>query len=173
MLDEELIVLGKIVSVHGIRGALKVYSFTDPIDNILDYKSWILRREHELITAKLQNGRLQGKVLVVQLDDLADREQARTYIGFEICIPRRELPSLEADEYYWHQLQGLKVITQQGQLLGLVDHLLETGANDVLVVKPCVGSIDDKERLLPYIGQCVLSVDLQTGELRVDWDAEF
>ena len=70
-------------------------------------------------------------------------------------------------------MEGLKVIDQQGQLLGKIDHLLETGANDVMVVKPCIGSLDDRERLLPYIEQCVLSIDLAAGEMRVDWDADF
>lgn len=173
MSSDELIVLGKIVSVHGLQGAVKIYSFTDPIDNILSYKTWILRREAESITVKLTSGRLQGKILVAQLDGLTDREVARTYAGFEICVARKELPVLETDEYYWHQLQGLKVINQQNQCLGLVDHLLETGANDVLVVRACADSIDKQERLLPYIDQCVLSIDLAKGELYVDWDAEF
>lgn len=70
-------------------------------------------------------------------------------------------------------MEGLKVIDQGGQLLGVIDHLLETGANDVMVVKPCAGSLDDRERLLPYTGQCVLSIDLAAGEMRVDWDADF
>ncbi len=173
MLEKELVVLGKIVSVHGIRGAVKVYSFTDPIDNILDYKNWILRRENEQTTVKLQSGRLQGKVLVAELQGLTDRDEARSLVDSEICIYRDELPELASDEYYWYQLQGLKVTNQQGQLLGQVDHLLETGANDVLVVKPCINSIDDRERLLPYIDQCVLNIDLTAGELQVDWDAEF
>jgi 16S rRNA processing protein RimM len=83
------------------------------------------------------------------------------------------LPDLTEDEYYWYQLQGLSVIDQLGQLLGTIDHLLETGANDVMVVKPCQGSLDDRERLLPYTAQCVLAVDLDAGEMRVEWDADF
>ena len=83
------------------------------------------------------------------------------------------MPDLAEDDYYWYQLQGLKVIDLQEQLLGTVDHLLETGANDVMVVKPCAGSLDDRERLLPYTAQCVLKVDLAAGEMRVDWDADF
>jgi len=104
---------------------------------------------------------------------LTDREVARTYADFEICIPRSELPPLTGEEYYWYQLQGLKVINQLGQVLGRVDHLLETGANDVLVVKPCDGSLDDRERLLPYTDPCVLKVDLEAGEMHVEWDADF
>jgi 16S rRNA processing protein RimM len=70
-------------------------------------------------------------------------------------------------------LEGLNVINQDGQLLGRIDHLLETGANDVMVVKPCAGSLDDRERLLPYTEQCVLSIDLDAGEMRVEWDVDF
>jgi len=170
---EDLIVIGKIVSVHGVRGDVKVYSFTDPIDNLLNYRRWTLRRGAEVKQVELVKGRLQDKILVATLTGLSDREEARTYADFEICIPRSELPALTGDEYYWYQLQGLTVINQLGQLLGRVDHLLETGANDVLVVKPFDGSLDDRERLLPYTDQCVMAVDLDAGEMRVEWDADF
>lgn len=171
--SEELIVLGKITSVHGVRGEVKVYSFTDPIDNLLDYCRWTLRRDSETRQVEVSRGRLQGKVLVAKLKGLDDREEARTLAGFDICVPRSELPGLSEGEYYWYQLEGLKVIDQAGQMLGRIDHLLETGSNDVMVVKPFPGSLDDRERLLPYTGQCVLSVDLEAGEMRVDWDADF
>ena len=170
---KDLLVIGKIVSVHGVKGEVKVYSFTDPIDNVLDYRHWTLRRDGEVKQVELARGRLQGRVLVAKIQGLDDREVARTYAGFEICVPLDELPDLDDGEFYWHQLQGLKVITQQQQLLGVVDHLLETGANDVMVIKPCIGSLDDRERLLPYTEQCVLKVDLAAGEVQVDWDADF
>ncbi|VXB35630.1 Ribosome maturation factor RimM [Pseudomonas sp. 8AS] len=170
---EDLIVLGKITSVHGVRGEVKIYSFTDPIDNLLDYSQWTLRRDGEVKQVELVSGRLQGKVLVAKLKGLDDREVARTFAGFDICVPRALLPDLAEDEFYWYQLEGLKVIDQLGQLLGKIDHLLETGANDVMVVKPCAGSLDDRERLLPYTAQCVLKVDLAAGEMQVEWDADF
>jgi len=88
-------------------------------------------------------------------------------------VPRNLFPELTDGEYYWYQLEGLKVIDGLGQLLGKVDHLLETGASDVMVVKPCAGSLDDRERLLPYTEQCVLAVDLVAGEMKVEWDADF
>jgi 16S rRNA processing protein RimM len=132
---DDLIVIGKIYSVHGVRGEVKVYSFTDPTENLLQYKTWTLKREGNVKQVELVSGR--------------------------------------GSEYYWYQLEGLKVIDQLGQLLGKVDHLLETGANDVMVVKPCAGSLDDRERLLPYTAQCVLAVDLAAGEMKVDWDADF
>ncbi|MVW75177.1 ribosome maturation factor RimM [Pseudomonas sp. R-22-3w-18] len=170
---EDLVVLGKIVSVHGIKGEVKVYSFTDPITNVLDYRRWTLKRDNEVKQVDVASGRLQGKVLVAKLKGLDDREVARTFAGFEICVPRSELPELSDDEFYWYQLEGLKVIDQAGQLLGKVDHLFETGANDVMVVKPCADSLDDRERLLPYTAQCVLAIDLAAGEMQVDWDADF
>jgi 16S rRNA processing protein RimM len=172
--EEDLVVLGKIVSVYGVRGEVKVYSFTDPLDNLLDYRQWTLRREGEVRQVRLVKGSLHGKVLTAKLKDLDDREEARALSGFEICIPRNELPGLDDGDYYWYQLEGLKVINQEGQLLGMVDHLLETGSNDVMVVKPCVGSLDDRERLLPYVlEQFVKTIDLAAGEMRVDWDADF
>lgn len=170
---DELIVLGKIFSVHGVRGEVKVYSFTDPLDNVLDYPRWTLTRDGEVKQVEVASGRVQGKFLVVKLKGLDDRDVARTYAGFDIRVPASELPELEDDEFYWHQLEGLSVINQDGHLLGKVDHLLETGANDVMVVKPCAGSLDDRERLLPYTEQCVQAIDLDAGEMRVDWDADF
>ena len=170
---EDLIVLGKITSVHGVRGEVKIYSFTDPIDNLLGYPAWTLKRDGEVKQVELVSGRLQGKILVAKLKGLDDREVARTFAGFDICVPRALLPDLDDGEYYWHQLEGLKVIDLQGQQLVRLDHLLETGSNDVMVVKPCPGSLDDRERLLPYTEQCVQRIDLASGEMQVIWDAEF
>jgi 16S rRNA processing protein RimM len=171
--EDNLIVIGRITSVHGIRGEVKIYSFTDPIDNLLDYRRWTLRRDGDTREVELVRGRLQGKVLVAKLRGLDDREEARALAGFDILIPRGQLPDLDDGEFYWYQLEGLKVIDQAGQLLGRIDHLLETGANDVMVVKACSGSLDDRERLLPYTAQCVLKVDLDAGEMHVGWDADF
>ncbi len=170
---DDLVVLGKIGAVHGVRGEVKVHSFTETMESLLDYPVWQLRRGQEVKQVKLVSGRLQGKSLVAKIEGLDDREIARTFTGYEICVQRSELPELADDEFYWHQLEGLKVINQDQQLFGIVDHLLETGANDVLVVKPCAGSFDDQERLLPYTEQCVQSVDLLAGEMHVEWDADF
>ncbi|EXF94842.1 16S rRNA-processing protein RimM [Pseudomonas fluorescens HK44] len=171
---DDLIVIGKIYSIHGVRGEVKVFSFTDPIGNLLDYKTWTLKREGDVRQVELVSGRVHnGKFLVTKLKGLDDREEARLLAGFEICVPRNLFPDLTDGEYYWYQLEGLKVIDHLGQLLGKIDHLLETGSNDVMVVKPCAGSLDDRERLLPYTEQCVLAVDLAAGEMKVDWDADF
>ncbi|NLY57186.1 MAG: ribosome maturation factor RimM [Gammaproteobacteria bacterium] len=169
-----LLILGKIVSVHGIRGAVKVYSHTQPLDNVLNYPVWTLRKGQQQRQVSVIAGRLQGRILVVQLKGLRDRDEALELVDWEICVPQSELPELSEDEYYWHQLEGLQVVTLEGQLLGRIDHLLETGSNDVLVVKPCAGSIDQRERLLPYLPDLyVKHIDLSEGVMQVDWDPEF
>lgn len=173
MSTDDLIVMGKIGAVHGVRGDVKIHSFTDPMENLFDYPVWHLRRDGELKQVRLASARSQGKGLVARIEGVEDREVARTYTSFEICVPRSELPELEQGEYYWHQLVGLQVVNREQQLLGRVDHLLETGANDVLVVRPYAGSLDGRERLLPYTDDCVLQIDLDKGMISVEWDADF
>jgi 16S rRNA processing protein RimM len=121
---------------------------------------------------------VQGKGLVAQLRGCTDRDMALRFARADIAVERSALPQLEQDEYYWHQLEGLRVYAKSGDgsrvLLGRVDHLVETGANDVLVVKPDTGSLDQRERLIPWVpDDVVLKVDLAQGEMLVDWDPEF
>jgi 16S rRNA processing protein RimM len=117
----------------------------------------------------LLNGRQQGKGIVAHLKGCDDRDQAAALMETEIAIRREQLPEAAPGEYYWADLQGLKVINTEGIELGVVDHLLETGANDVLIVRD-----GDTERLIPYVfGQFVLDVALDQGVMRVDWDPEF
>ena len=102
-----------------------------------------------------------------------DRTLAESYKGLEVCIPESALPALPEGEYYWRDLQGLQVWCQEGErrvLLGVVDYLIETGANDVLVVAACEGSLDERERLIPYLpGNSVTRVDLEEGVIELDW----
>ncbi|KXU38425.1 ribosome maturation factor RimM [Ventosimonas gracilis] len=172
-LDQELIVVGKVLSAHGVRGELKVYSFTEPPANLLDYPNWILRDSRRHLEVTLSDSRQQGKNLLVFLDGIDDRDQAQQLAHLEICVRRSELPKLDDGEYYWHQLEGLKVIEQNGRLLGRIERMLSTGANDVMRVLPCEGSLDQRERLLPYTDGCVRRVDLGAGEMQVEWDADF
>lgn len=167
-------VIGRITSVFGVKGWLKVYSYTDPKEGILDYANWVLSLDGKRIPAKLEEGRRQGRAIVVRLKGIADRELASTYCGAEIRVPVTELPELPEGEYYWHQLLELEVFTVEGDCLGRVDHLIETGSNDVLVVQSTKASIDQRERLIPYLpGQVVREVSLQECKMTVDWDPEF
>ncbi|GAA5120706.1 ribosome maturation factor RimM [Alloalcanivorax gelatiniphagus] len=172
---DEVLVVGRIVSVHGVKGWVKVYSYTDPIENIFDYQPWYLFDDGAWREVKLGGRRRQGKGLVAGLDGYDDREQARReLVGREIAVPRSQLPESGDDEYYWRDLIGLRVKLDDGRDLGRVHSLMETGANDVLVVRGDGDSLDRQERLLPWTpGQVVRDVDLDAGELRVDWDPEF
>lgn len=167
-------VIGRITSVFGVKGWLKVFSFTDPIEGILDYTDWVLDLDGKRIPIELEEGRRQGRAIVVRLKGINGRELARTYCGAEVRVPTAELPVLPEGEFYWLQLQGLDVFTVEGECFGRVDHLIETGSNDVLVVHATTGSIDQRERLIPYLPDTVVrKVDLAERKMIVDWDPEF
>ena len=171
-LTPELIV-GRISGVYGIKGWVRIHSFTEPADNLFGYGDWKIRRRDQWEAIEIDSGREHGKGLIAHIVGIDDRDAAELLKGCDIAVPRELLPALEQDQYYWHQLEGLEVWTC-GQCLGQVDHLLETGANDVLVVKPCEGSIDSRERLIPWVqGQYVTQVDLEAATIEVNWDPEF
>lgn len=165
---EERISLGKISGVFGIKGWVKVHSYTDPREKIVEYGTWLLKHQGQWREVKLEGGQRQGKTVVAKLAGLDDRNEAELYRGDEIAIYQHQLGHLQEGEYYWHQLQGLRVVNMEGVELGTVHHLLETGANDVLVVR------GDRERLIPFtVDHTVTEVDLTTGVITVDWDPEF
>ena len=175
---EERIALGHISAVYGVKGWLKIHSNTSPIENILDYDHWILDRDGQLMTVEIDQSRRHGKGLVAHIVGCDDRELARTYSGYQITVPLDQLPEPEDDEVYWHQLEKLNVYSRNSDgdniLLGKVSHLMETGANDVMVISPSKGSVDRRERLVPWlIGQVILDVNPEKGFIRIDWDPEF
>jgi 16S rRNA processing protein RimM len=163
-IPDRLIVLGRIAGLYGVRGWVRVFSETEPRENILRYSPWLL----EGVTHVVGEGRRHGKGLVVRLTGCNDRDQAATLIGRDICVRRDQLPPARPDEFYWADLEGLQVKTVEGKPLGRVSHLFDTGANDVLVVKA------DRERLLPFVwDDIVKDVDFASGTITVDWDPEF
>lgn len=162
------VVIGRIGGPYGVRGWVKVYSYTEPREEILTHRQWWVHMAGEWRPLALVEGRPHGKTIVARLADYDDRDAVQALTGCEIGVPRSTLAALAPDEFYWSDLQGLRVLTQDGVELGVVDHLLETGANDVLVVK------GERERLIPYVrGQVVTDVDLGQGVMRVEWDPEF
>jgi 16S rRNA processing protein RimM len=168
MTERRPLVVGRIVGVFGVRGEVKLESYTEPRANIFRYQPWVLRRSGEERTLSGVRGREQGKGIVAVLPEVDSREAALAWTGFEILVDRSQLPKAKRGEVYWADLEGLKVVTVDGVELGTVSHLFETGANDVLVVR------GERERLVPYLPeQVVKSVDLEAGVLTVDWDAEF
>ncbi len=163
----EWIVLGRISGLFGVRGWVKVFSHTSPRANILDYRSWHLQRAGSWEAYRLQEGKVHGKGVIARLEDCGDRGQAAELVGADIAIRRDQLPKAGPGEFYWSDLEKLKVKTLVGQDFGTVHHLLKTGANDVLVVQ------GDRQRLIPFIADVVIEVDLEAGVIRVDWDPDF
>jgi len=170
---EEMLVIGKITGCYGIKGWVKIHSYTDPVENFLAFGNWVVQRREASGSIVFDAGRRQGKGLVAHIAGVDDRNLAESYRGLEIAVPAASLPQLQDGDYYWSQLQGLQVWCQSGDdkvLLGTVDYLIETGANDVLVVKACEGSIDDQERLIPYSpGDVVTRVNMDEAVIEVDW----
>lgn len=172
------VVVGRTAAVYGVKGWLKVRSYTEPMENLLGFRRCYLQRQGQWQPVEVEAGREYGKGLLIKLRGVESPEEARLYTGCDIAVAKTELPPLAPDEFYWSDLEGLQVFVehpQRGRLpLGRVDHLLETGANDVLVVLGDEHSIDRRERLIPYLPeQVVLAVDLEAGTLLVDWDPDF
>lgn len=168
--SKQRVVLGRVSGLYGVKGWVKVYSETDPPANILDYSPWYLKLAGSWHPFELQEGRVHGKGIIALLGNCTNRDEAGSLVGAAIAITRNQLPVLAEDEYYWTDLIGLEVLTLTGESLGKVDHLLETGANDVLVVR----SGDSQECLIPYVkGDVVKEINLAKGWLRVDWHADY
>ncbi len=171
MNDERIkrVTLGQIVGLHGVRGSVKILSYTRPRDNIFTYRTWWLCNADGCQHYELQSGRSQGRGLVADIVGIEDRDAAHRLIGMDIAVGRDELPTLPAGEYYWFDLVGLEVVTREGESLGQVVKLEETGANDVLVIRNRAG----EEQLIPYVADLfVQSVDIDAGTLTVDWSTQ-
>lgn len=161
------VTLGRIVGLFGVHGWVKVYSHARPPEAILTYSPWRVGKGAAFRELKLAAGRPHGRGLVARLEGCTDRDQAAKLVGSEIAVALSQLPAPKPGQYYWAQLEGLKVVNLAGQELGTVSHLFETGANDVLVVK------GKREQLIPYTRDAIRNVDLDAGVLRVDWDVSF
>lgn len=172
--------MGRVGAAYGVKGWLKLQSYTSPAQGLFDYQPWLLRRpavgpassleDLETLGQKhaLVEGRVHGNILVAKLAGMNDRTAALHLTGYEILIRRSQLPALPAGVYYWADLIGLQVKNLQGRDLGRVTELLETGANDVLVVS------GDGERLIPYVkDHYVICVDLSAGVMTVDWPDDY
>lgn len=173
---EQKLVVGRITGAHGLKGWLKLHSYTDPAENILQYKGLVLERGRDCRELKIDGSRHQGKGMIVHVVGVDDRNAAEAFGRGDIVMSTESLPELAGEEYYWHQLEGLTVVLAEDetQVLGVVDHLIATGANDVLAVVPSKGSQDDKRRLIPYLpGQVVKRIDIESQRIEVDWDPDF
>lgn len=162
------ILLGRVAGAFGVRGELKLLSWTEPRDALFRYQPWTLRSGDTEREVSGVRGRDTGKVVIATFPGVDTRELAEAMNGTEIWVPRDRLPPPAPGEYYWVDLEGLAVETTEGVALGTVSHLFETGANDVMVVA------GERERLVPFVsGQYVISVDFDARKVVVDWDPDF
>lgn len=160
--------MGRVVGVHGIRGWIKVESYSEPRSRLVEYRPWILSRDSIETIFEIERAEAQATPLRVKLRGIDERETALGLVGSEILMPRAALPVLGDDGFYWTDLEGLEVVTATGESLGTIAHLFATGANDVMVVR------GDRERLIPFTpGHVVVLVDLAQRRIEVDWDADF
>lgn len=160
------VILGKISGVHGIQGWLKVFAYTQPAENIFQYKRWrLLNDSGEADIRTVEEYKQHGKKLLVKLEGVDDRDAAEQLRGLDISINRNELPELK-NEYYWRDLVGLTVKDIRGVELGTVIDLIETGSNDVLLLKDDVG----KSMAIPWLPEVVIEVDTKQSLLIADWE---
>ena len=166
--------IGRITTIYGLKGWVKIFSNTELIDNIFSYQPWQMRINGQWQEVKVKEGKRHGKGLIAKLEDCNDRDQAKLYLGAEIAVDQSQLSDLEEGDYYWSQLVGINVETEAGVKLGKIDYLIATGANDVLVVKSSQASIDSEERLIPWLpGQVITKINLSKGVIHVNWDPDF
>ncbi|GHY80017.1 16S rRNA processing protein RimM [Vibrio cholerae] len=173
--QNEKLVVGKLGSSYGIRGWLKVFSYTDNPESIFDYSPWYIDQKGEWVEYKVEGWKRHNKGWVVKLQGLDVREDAHLLTNFEIAIDPASLPELSEDEFYWRELFGMQVVTANGYDLGVVTDMMETGSNDVLVVKANLkDAFGQKERLIPFLEEQVIKVvDRQAQRIEVDWDPAF
>jgi len=169
------VILGKVGAVYGIKGWLKIHSFTDDHEAILDYFPWSLKLGNKIQSVDITDWRKHNNGLVVKVAGIDDRDIAQKLVGSEIFVSEDALSDLPEGEFYWRDLIGMTVVTDKGYDLGQVSDIMETGANDVLVVKANLkDGFGKKERLIPYLmDQVILSVSAEDKQICVDWDPGF
>jgi 16S rRNA processing protein RimM len=164
--DDRPVILGRVSGLFGVKGWVKVHSYTDPREAILNYPDWLIELDGRWQPLKVEEGKPHGKTVIARFEGVKDRDTAVEYMNAQIGVQRDNLPQTGDGEYYWSDLEGLSVVRKDGDVLGKVAYLLETGANDVLVVQE-----GDREVLIPFVtGDVIKEVDLAKGEISVDWE---
>jgi len=170
-----IIVVGKLGAPYGIKGWLKVHSFTDDPQGIFDFSPWLIGQQGKWQSLEVVDWRRHNKGFIAKFAQVNDRDQAMAYTNVEISVDSAQLPALPEGEFYWRDLIGMSVITDKGYSLGIVDDLMETGSNDVLVVKAnSKDAFGQSERLIPFLTDSVIKdVKYDKKEITVDWDPGF
>ena len=168
MSAQPLVLIGRIGAPHGVRGWVRIKSFTDPPEQLLGYAPWRLVQQDVPLSLELEQVQRSGGHFIAKFSTIDDRDAAEALKGCEVRLHEADLPQPATDEFYWRDLIGCAVTNQTGVEFGRVDHLVETGAHDVLVI-----SDGATERLVPFVERYVLSVDLAQRRIQVEWDAQW
>ena len=163
--------MGRVTAPFGIKGWVKIYALTAQLGNLLDYPVWWLGREGDWREMRVAAAKVHGNTLVAQLAGIEDREAAVALKGLEVAVPREQLPGAAENEFYWADLIGLRVVNTEQHEFGRVVRVMQTGANDVLVVAS--GNGNERETLIPFIAGAIKGVDLAAGVISVDWGRDY
>lgn len=172
---QEPVVLGKLGSSHGIKGWLKITTYTDSVEGIFDYSPWLIKEQGEWREVKVLQWRFQGKAVVASLEGVETRDQAQMLTNCEIAVTPQQIETLPEDEFYWRDLIGCEVVNTKGYNMGKVQEIVETGSNDVLLVKAnAKDGFGKAERMIPFVTeQFIIEVNLTEKQITVDWDPDF
>ncbi|MGO4894050.1 ribosome maturation factor RimM [Flavobacterium sp. W21_SRS_FM6] len=173
--SSDTLVVGKIGAPYGVKGWVKITTYTHEQDGVFAYSPWLLGQGQELKEYVVDQWRTHNKGLVAKLVGVETRDDAESIKNLEISIKAQQLPQLADDDFYWRELVGMQVVTEQGYSLGVVKELFETGANDVMLIKANLNdAFGQKERMVPYLlDQVVKQVDREVKTIKVDWDPAF
>lgn len=158
------VIIGRFGSVHGVKGDIRVFLYTQPIELALECFPWQVEINNEWQPLNITKTKWHNDQLLVHIENIDDRDVAKRYTNLNIGIERSQLPELDDDDYYWSDLVGLRVINQNNEELGKIEYFEVTGSNDVFVVK------GKKEYCLPYLDDVVKEIDLKAGIMRVEWE---
>jgi 16S rRNA processing protein RimM len=164
---DRMVVLGKIGGAFGVQGWVRISSYTDPVENILDYDGWLMGRAGHWQPVEVEAGRVTAKGVLVKLAGIQTPEQARLQTGAEIAVLRSQLPPTEPGEFYWSDLEGLEALTPEGETLGRVDHFRSTPGGDVVVIRGA------REHWIPFVKERIVKVDMAAGRIVLDWGLDW
>ena len=172
---EPIVVMGHVVGPFGVSGWIRIFSYTENVDGLLGYPVWWLGTgSGDWHRHRVTASEVHGSIVVALLEQYGDRTAAMQLKGLQVGVPRSHLPVLPENGehgYYWSDLIGLEVVNLLGEELGVVAGLLETGANDVLQVQD--SKEGGSERLVPFISEIIVKVDLKARRMTVDWGMDY
>ncbi|MBI4949207.1 MAG: 16S rRNA processing protein RimM [Deltaproteobacteria bacterium] len=155
-----LVPIGKIIGVHGLKGEVKVFPYGDLDD--FELKAVFVSAKETVKSFTVKRSRKHRELYILDLDGVSERSEAEALIGAVVSVPEYELPELDEDEYYYMDLVGMEVVTEDGKLLGSISNVISTGSNDVLEVDGPLGQV-----LIPALDNVIIEVDAAARKVTV------